>query len=79
MSAAIDDEVLSLPSRGSVVFRVFVDDELRFESVSTSAALSVTEIAEIDLRAAKKLILEVDMDRDMHVADRADWLRPVLY
>ena len=79
MSAAIDDEVLSLPSRGSVVFRVFVDDELRFESVSTSAALSVTEIAEIDLRDAKKLILEVDMDRDMHVADRADWLRPVLY
>jgi hypothetical protein len=79
LGAAVDDEVLSFSSKGSVVFRVIVDGELRFESASTSAGSPVTDVGEIALAGAKSLVLEVDMDRDLHVADRADWLRPVLF
>jgi hypothetical protein len=79
LGAAVDDEVLSFSSKGSVVFRVIVDGELRFESASTSAGSPVTDVGEITLAGAKSLVLEVDMDRDLHVADRADWLRPVLF
>ena len=79
LGVAVDDEVLGLPSQGSVIFRVIVDGELRYESETKSGGAGASAVEEISLKGARNLVLEVDMADDLHVADRADWLRPVLF
>jgi hypothetical protein len=78
LGVAVDDEVLALPMHGSVVFRVSVDGETRFESGVLSAGSAVVQVPRISLEGAKALVLEVEMAGNLHVGDRADWLRPVL-
>ena len=73
--AAIDDSVLLLPYKGSVVFRVLVDGEVRWESGTLRGGDAPIEIPPIDLAGAKELTLAVEMADRLHVADRADWLR----
>lgn len=78
LAVGVDDEVLELPAQGSVVFRVIVDGETRFESGVLTAGQEPVTAPEISLEGATHLVLEVDMAGDLHVGDRADWLRPVL-
>jgi hypothetical protein len=77
-AVAIDDQVLMLAARGSVIFRVQVDGEQRFESPVVHGGDPPVEFPPIALKGARKLTLEVDMDGDHFVADRADWLRLLL-
>jgi hypothetical protein len=77
---AIDDQVLRLPSRGSVVFRVLVDGQKRWESpvVRGGDAPLAIALEPKALAGANELVLEVDTAEDAYVADRADWLQLVL-
>jgi hypothetical protein len=77
-AVAIDDEVLRLSARGSVIFRVIVDGEQRFESPVMRGGDPVLDLPRIALEGAQELLLEVDLATDLHVADRADWLGLVL-
>jgi len=77
-AVAIDDSVLLLPHRGSVIFRVHVDGELRWESGLVRGGRPPLTLPPIDLAGAKNLELEVDMATRFHVADRANWLRLLL-
>jgi len=76
--AAIDDQVLRLHSRGSVIFRVHVDDRLAWESEIVSGGTAPVTLPTISLAGAKKLVLVCDMSTEFAVADRANWLRMVL-
>lgn len=77
-SVGLDDEVLGLPVRGSVVFRVLVDGEERWSSGVLRAGQAAVSIPAIKLAGAKELTLEADMAGDLHVGDRANWIRPLL-
>lgn len=77
-AVAIDDEVLRLSAKGSVIFRVIVDGEQRYESPVVKGGDPVLDLPRIALEGAKELMLEVDLSTDLHVADRADWLGVVL-
>jgi hypothetical protein len=77
-SAAIDDQVLRLPSRGSVRFRIHVDGEVAWESGVLRGGDAPVEWPPIVLAGAHELVLETDPTDDLHVADRADWLAPYL-
>ena len=78
LAVAVDDEVLELPLHGSVVVRVIADGETRFESGILGAGGGPQVVPGISLEGVRKLVLEVDMAGNLHVADRADWLRPLL-
>jgi hypothetical protein len=78
-SVAVDDQVLRLPSRGSVVFRVLVDGKPRWQSRELHGGDPPTAIGSIDLAGAKELALEVDPSDGSSIADRADWLQIVLW
>lgn len=75
---AIDDQVARLTARGSVVFRVLVDGEPRWESAVLRGGDAPQAIPPIDLTDALTLDLEVDMATEFHMGDRADWLRVIL-
>jgi hypothetical protein len=75
---AVDDEVLRLPERGSVVFRIHVDGSLAWESKVVRGGAAPVRIPPVELNGAEELVLECDMSVDFAVADRADWLRVVL-
>ncbi len=75
---AIDDQVMRLNSRGSVIFRVHVDGELAWESEVVRGGVTPINVPPIALGGAKELVLECDMATDFAVADRANWLRMVL-
>jgi hypothetical protein len=75
---AIDDQVLRLPARGSVVFRIRVDGEVAWESGVVRGGMPPVAIPTVALEGAVELTLECDMASELHVADRADWLRMVL-
>jgi hypothetical protein len=77
-SVVIDDDVLRLPARGSVIFRIHVDGELAWESGVVRGGMPPSTIPPVTVRGAREFTLECDMAGDMHVADRADWLRMVL-
>ncbi len=77
-SVVIDDDVLRLPARGSVIFRIHVDGELAWQSGVVRGGVPPVMIPPVDLTGAREVSLECDMASDMHVADRADWLRMVL-
>jgi hypothetical protein len=76
--AALDDQVQRLAAKGSVIFRVRVDGELSWESGVRRGGDPAVELPRIDLTGAKELELEVDMATDLHMGDRADWLRLLL-
>lgn len=75
---AIDDEVIPLPANGSAQFRVWGGEELLWESAVLHGGDAPEALPLIDLKGVERLVLEVDMADEMHVGDRADWLRPVL-
>jgi hypothetical protein len=75
---AVDDSVVPLPARGSVRFRVLADGELRWESEVLHAGDPPRAVPPLDLAGVEELVLEVDPVDELHVGDRADWLRPVL-
>ena len=68
--AAIDDEAAG---RGSVVFRVFVDDREAYKSPVIRGGLPPTPIS-VDVRGGKRLSLIVDFAERGDEFDRADWL-----
>ena len=74
----IDDQVMRLPARGSVIFRIQVDGELAWESKIVRGGLPPRSFPDIDLTGANELTLECDMATELAIADRADWLRMVL-
>lgn len=77
-SVAIDDQVLRLPARGSVVFRIHADGAQRWQSPTVRGGDPAIAFPAIDLSGVDELVLEVDADADSYVADRADWLRMIL-
>jgi hypothetical protein len=77
-SVAIDDQVLRLPARGSVVFRIHADGAQRWQSPTVRGGDAPVAFPAIDLAGVDELVLEVDADADSYVADRADWLRMIL-
>jgi hypothetical protein len=77
-AVGIDDSVLLLPHQGSVVFRVHVDGEMRWESGLVRGGRPPLSLPKVDLSGANELVLEVDMATRFHVADRANWLRLLL-
>ena len=70
--------MLRLGAGGTVRFRVHVDGEMRWESPVVSAGDPPLRPPAISLVGARELVLEVDPTEDLFVADRADWLRPLL-
>jgi hypothetical protein len=78
-ASAVDDEARRLPTHGSVVFRVLVDGQKRFESRELHAGDALVPTGTIELEGAHELVLEVDPSDGSTVADRADWLMPVLW
>lgn len=77
-SVAIDDEVIPLPARGSVRFRVLGDGQVLWESEVLRGGDDPTRLPPLALKGVRQLVLEVDPADEMHVGDRADWLRLVL-
>lgn len=77
-AAAVDDQVLRLPSRGSVEFRILVDGRLAWRSNVLRGGDAPLEWPAVSLDGVRELVLEVDPTADLHVADRADWLSPYL-
>jgi len=78
-AVAVDDEVLRLPSRGAVVFKVLVDEKPRFESRELHGGDPPVSIPAIDLPETGELELVVEAADGTIVADRADWLEMVLW
>ncbi len=76
--AAIDDQVLRLSARGSVVFRVIVDGVKAWESGIVRGGDPPLDLPPIKLAGAHALALEVDVSDNACVADRADWLDMIL-
>lgn len=77
-AVALDDQVLRLPSRGSVKFRILLDGRVAWESGVVRGGDAPREWPAVSLSGARELALEVDPTEDLHVADRADWLAPYL-
>jgi hypothetical protein len=77
-SYGLADEVKDLPGKASVIFRVYVDDQLKFESPTVRTGDPPKALAPISLKGAKLLRLEVDFADNYDIADRALWLEPVL-
>lgn len=76
-SAAIDDEVLKLATRGSCVFRVLLDGREVYASPVRRAGDPPAPFA-VDLTGAKELALVVEPTDDGFAGDRANWLGLVL-
>ncbi len=74
----IDDSVLDLEARGSVVFRVLADGQKVFESDVVQGGSPPVAIPAIDLSDVRRLQLEVDFATEFDIADRANWVRPIL-
>ncbi|MFT5284498.1 MAG: hypothetical protein ACI8TQ_000655 [Planctomycetota bacterium] len=75
---AIDDAVLRLHARGSVIFRIKVDGEIAYASGVVRGGTPPIAFPPVDLTGAKLLTIECDVATDFAVADRANWLRMVL-
>jgi lysophospholipase L1-like esterase len=67
--AGVDDEV---GTAGSVVFRVYVDDVLRFDSGVMTGATATKQI-DVSVAGAQRLRLVVTDAGDGNAADHADW------
>lgn len=77
-SVAIDDQVVRLPARGSVVFRVHTDGKLLWQSAIVRGGEPALAMPALDVTGVDLLALEVDASEDSYVADRADWLQMIL-
>jgi len=77
-SVAIDDQVLRLAARGSVIFRIHADGSKRWESGVVHGGDPPVVIPMQNIAGVHELTLEVDMADQSCVADRADWLDVVL-
>ena len=75
---AIDDAVLRLHARGSVVFRIRVDGEIAYASGVVRGGMPPFAFPPVDLTGAQELTLECDQATEFAVADRGNWLRMVL-
>jgi hypothetical protein len=71
----IDDSVLRLAARGSVVFEIWLDGERVYSSGLVRGGEGARAIPELELAGRRQLALVVDVAEGAHVADRADWLR----
>jgi|SRR5262245_14119845 len=76
---AIDDSafVNPVPARGSAVFRLRADGEVRWESPLVRGGDPPLSIPALALAGKKELVLEVDPAGDF-AGDRADWLELIL-
>ena len=74
----VDDESAALSARGSVVFRVFVDEKQVFESEVLHGGDVPRALPSIALTGANELALEVGDAGDGFAGDRADWLELTL-
>jgi len=78
MRAGLDDSALGGTYQGSVVFRVYVDGEVRWASPLVRGGEGPLSVPRVDLGGARSLTLEVDPASEAFFCDRANWLRPVL-
>ncbi len=72
-SVGLSDEVLALPERGTVEFRVLVDGVERFKSRILRGGAAAEPIAPLDVTGGKVLTLIADFGGGEDVADRAVW------
>ena len=75
----ISDEVAGLGVPGSVLFRIFVDGEPRFESPVIRSGEPPRSVVVQGLAGAQQLSVEVDFADRGDVADRAVLGNPILY
>jgi hypothetical protein len=75
---AIDDQVLRLSARGSVIFRILIDGAKAWESAVVRGGDPPVAVPPVKLAGAHELALEVDVADNSCVADRADWLDMLL-
>lgn len=71
---AVDDSVLGIPAKGSVVFHILLDGEVVWSSSALTAGDPVVELPALEIASAKSLELKVDMASDSFMGDRANWL-----
>ena len=74
---ALDDSALENQFHGSVIFRVWVDGEMVWESPVVRGGDTPLGIPALKLGDAGELVLEVDAGTEAFVSDRANWLRPI--
>ena len=77
-AVAVDDEVLRLAAHGSVRFVLRTDGDLRWRSEVVRGGDAPLPLPPFSLAGVETLTLEVEMADDLHIADRADWLRMIL-
>ncbi|MFT7486476.1 MAG: hypothetical protein ACI9F9_002331, partial [Candidatus Paceibacteria bacterium] len=75
---AIDDQVIPLAARGSVIFRILNGETVLWESAVIHGADAPQSIPAVSIAGVKRLVLEVDTADNLHLGDRANWLRVVL-
>jgi hypothetical protein len=73
-SVAIDDSVLPIPARGSVVFHVVLDGVTTWSSPEMTSGDVPIRLPGIPLGEAEVLELRVDEASDSFIGDRANWL-----
>ena len=77
-AVAVDDEVLRLAAHGSVRFVLFTDGDQRWRSEVVRGGDAPLSLPPLSLAGVETLTLKVEMADDLHIADRADWLRMIL-
>ncbi len=75
-AAAIDDSVELLAYRGSVRCAIYLDgsDTPAWSSGRIEGGAAPVRLGAIDLSGVRRVVLEVDMDERLYVADRLNWL-----
>lgn len=76
--AGIDDVTLTLPRKGSVIFRISCDGKKAWESGIVRTGDHAVSAPDVPLKAVKKLTLEVDYSDGFDIADRANWCDSLL-
>lgn len=71
---AVDDSVLSVPAKGSVIFHVLLDGKVVWSSEEMTAGDTPVALPSLPIGKAKTLELRVDEASDSFVGDRANWL-----
>lgn len=71
---AVDDSVLSVPAKGSVIFHVLLDGKTVWSSPEMTSGDTPIVLPEISIGKAKSLELRVDEASNSFVGDRANWL-----
>ncbi|MFN0205935.1 MAG: NPCBM/NEW2 domain-containing protein [Planctomycetota bacterium] len=76
--AGIDDATLTLPRKGSVIFKISCDGKKVWESGIVRTGDRAVSSPDVQLKGVKKLTLEVDYSDGFDIADRANWCDPIL-